>query len=38
MAIARVDTGYVISGATFSYLILNVDYADEVQDRRRVAR
>ncbi|HXH90731.1 MAG TPA: hypothetical protein VNN25_04050 [Thermoanaerobaculia bacterium] len=38
MAIARVDTGYVISGATFSYLILNVDYADEVQDRRRALR
>ena len=38
MAIARVDAGYVISGATFSYLILNVDYADDVHDRCRAAR
>jgi len=37
MAVAPVDGGgYVISGATFTYLLLNVDYADS--DRRRVSR
>jgi hypothetical protein len=38
MAIARTDTGYVISGATFSYLILNVDYADAESERHRATR
>ncbi|HEX7678930.1 MAG TPA: hypothetical protein VF713_12450 [Thermoanaerobaculia bacterium] len=39
MAITPVESGYAISGATFSYLILNVDYADtaEVPDRRRAS-
>jgi hypothetical protein len=37
MAIERADTGYVISGATFSYLILNVDYADAESERRHAA-
>ena len=33
------DDGYYLSGATFSYLILNVDYADAPapSDRRRAA-
>ena len=39
MAIAPVDGGgYIISGATFTYLLLNVDYADAGQDRRRASR
>jgi hypothetical protein len=39
MAITPAESGYVISGATFSYLILNVDYADAaVVDRRRASR
>jgi len=37
MAIVPTENGYDISGATFSYLMLNVDYADapEVPGRRR---
>ena len=39
MALAPVDGGgYLISGATFTYLLLNVDYADAGQDRRRASR
>jgi hypothetical protein len=39
MALAPVDGGgFIISGATFSYLLLNVDYADAVPDRRRASR
>jgi hypothetical protein len=39
MAIAPVDGGgYTISGATFTYLLLNVDYADASQDRGRGSR
>lgn len=39
MAIAPVDGGgYIVSGATFTYLLLNVDYADAGQDRRRASR
>jgi len=38
MAIAPTESGgYEISGATFSYMILNVDYA-EAADRRRASR
>lgn len=37
MAIAHSDSGYYISGATFTYLLLNVDYADAAPDRRRAA-
>jgi hypothetical protein len=37
MAIAPADNSYVISGATFSYLILHVDYADAAPARRRAA-
>jgi hypothetical protein len=38
MSIAPTENnGYAISGATFSYLILNVDYADAVQVRRHAA-
>jgi len=37
--LAHSDDGYYLSGATFSYLILNVDYADAPapSDRRRAA-
>ena len=39
MAVVPVENGYAISGATFSYLILNVDYADAASpDRRRASR
>jgi hypothetical protein len=38
MSVAPAETSYVISGATFSYLILNVDYADAPQERRHAAR
>jgi len=34
LSIAASDDGYYIAGATFSYVILNVDYAD-VPERRR---
>jgi hypothetical protein len=34
MSVAPTETSYVVSGATFSYLILNVDYADAPQVRR----
>jgi hypothetical protein len=39
MAVAHSDNGYYISGATFSYVILDVDYADAppASDRRRAA-
>jgi hypothetical protein len=40
MAIAPANGGFIISGATFSYLLLNVDYADAeapAPDRRRAA-
>jgi hypothetical protein len=40
MAIAPANGGYIISGATFSYLLLNVDYAEAAvaaPDRRRAA-
>jgi len=36
LSIAPSDDGYYIAGATFSYVILNVDYAD-VPERRRAA-
>lgn len=38
--LASSDSGYYVSGATFSYVILNVDYADAATpspDRRRAA-
>jgi hypothetical protein len=41
MSIAPEEGGYIISGATFSYLLLNVDYAelaDAPPDRRRASR
>jgi hypothetical protein len=38
MSVAPSETSYIISGATFSYLILNVDYADAPQERRHAAR
>jgi hypothetical protein len=41
LSLAHSDSGYYISGATFSYVLLNVDYAPEaeaVPDRRRSAR
>ena len=39
MALAPVDGGgFIISGATFSYLLLNVDYADAALDRRHPSR
>jgi hypothetical protein len=39
MALAPVDGGgYVISGATFTYLLLNVDYADAGKDRGHPSR
>lgn len=39
MAIVPAESGYAISNATFSYLILNVDYADAVgSDRHRASR
>jgi hypothetical protein len=41
LSIANGDNGYYIAGATFSYLLLNVDYAPAEQaipDRRRSAR
>jgi hypothetical protein len=41
LSLANSDAGYYISGATFSYLLLNVDYApaeEAVPDRRRSAR
>jgi hypothetical protein len=41
LSIANGDGGYYIAGATFSYLLLNVDYAPAEQaipDRRRSAR
>ena len=34
MSLAPSDNSYVISGATFSYLILNVDYGDAAPSRR----
>jgi hypothetical protein len=34
LSIAASDDGYYIPGATFSYVILNVDYADAPQRRR----
>jgi hypothetical protein len=38
MSIAPTENnGYVVSGATFSYLILNVDYADAPVQRRHAA-
>jgi hypothetical protein len=40
-SLAHSDSGYYISGATFSYLLLNVDYApaeEAVPDRRRSTR
>ncbi len=37
MSVAPTENTYVISGATFSYLILNVDYADAPTDRRHAA-
>jgi hypothetical protein len=39
LTLAHSDEGYYLSGATFSYLILNVDYADAPtpSDRRRAA-
>jgi len=37
MAIVPAESGYGISGATFTYLMLNVDYAD-ASDRRRASR
>jgi hypothetical protein len=39
LSLAHSDEGYYLSGATFSYLILNVDYADAPTptDRRRAA-
>jgi hypothetical protein len=37
MAIERGDDGYAISGATFSYLILNVDYAENASSRRHAS-
>ncbi|HXH39449.1 MAG TPA: hypothetical protein VNN08_12540 [Thermoanaerobaculia bacterium] len=40
MAIAPANGGYIISGATFSYLLLNVDYAEAAiaaPDRRHAA-
>jgi len=40
LAIASANGSYVISGATFSYLLLNIDYADATEaprDRRRAA-
>jgi hypothetical protein len=41
MSIAPEEGGYIISGATFSYLLLNVDYAelaDAPRNRRRASR
>jgi hypothetical protein len=41
LSIAKGDAGYYIPGATFSYLLLNVDYApaeEAVPNRRRSAR
>jgi hypothetical protein len=41
LTIAPSEGGYYVSGATFSYLILNVDYApaaEAIPDRRRPAR
>jgi hypothetical protein len=39
MALAPVESGgFLISGATFTYLLLNVDYADAGLDRRRSSR
>jgi hypothetical protein len=37
MSLAPSESSYIISGATFSYLILNVDYGDAPQDRRHAA-
>jgi hypothetical protein len=34
LTIAHGDDGYYVSGATFSYLILNVDYANAAERRR----
>lgn len=41
LTLAPSEDGYYVSGATFSYLILNVDYApaaEAIPDRRRPAR
>jgi hypothetical protein len=42
LSLAHGDSGYYISGATFSYVLLNVDYAPAAEeaapDRRRSAR
>lgn len=41
LTLAPSEDGYYVSGATFSYLVLNVDYAPEpeaIPDRRRPAR
>jgi hypothetical protein len=39
MALAPAESGgFIISGATFTYLLLNVDYADAGSDRRRASR
>ncbi|HEV7424958.1 MAG TPA: hypothetical protein VGQ46_01225 [Thermoanaerobaculia bacterium] len=43
LSLAHSDNGYYISGATFSYVLLNVDYAPEAEavpapDRRHAAR
>jgi hypothetical protein len=37
LTLALSDSGYYISGATFSYVILNVDYADAAPNRGRAA-
>lgn len=39
MALAPAESGgFILSGATFTYLLLNVDYADAGSDRRRASR
>ena len=41
MSVAPSDNGYLVSGATFTYLLLSVDYGDDAAaapDRRRASR